>query len=113
MVMRFGHEAKLQRDYPPSPYVFQSSRSGPLAHDTVGGIVEFVDFLTSSAIVHHQMGGTFYKTHHVDNAILSSLSGLSVYLPETQEEIDRWVLTEIFCPFTKSSDRLSKASDNH
>ena len=31
---------KLQRDYPPSPYVFQSSRRGPLANDTVGGIVE-------------------------------------------------------------------------
>lgn len=31
---------KLQRDYPLSPYVFQSSRRGPLAKDTVGGIVE-------------------------------------------------------------------------
>lgn len=31
---------KLQRDYPASPYVFQSSRHGPLALDTVGGIVE-------------------------------------------------------------------------
>lgn len=31
---------KLQRDYPDSPYVFQSSRHGPLAFDTVGGIVE-------------------------------------------------------------------------
>lgn len=31
---------KLQRDYPVSPYVFQSSRRGPLAQDTVGGIVE-------------------------------------------------------------------------
>lgn len=31
---------KLQRDYPASPYVFQSSRLGPLAPDTVGGIVE-------------------------------------------------------------------------
>ncbi len=31
---------KLQRDYPPSPYVFQSSRRGPLARDTIGGIVE-------------------------------------------------------------------------
>ncbi len=31
---------KLQRDYPPSPYVFQSSRCGPLARDTIGGIVE-------------------------------------------------------------------------
>ncbi len=26
---------KLQRDYPASPYIFQSSRLGPLAHDTL------------------------------------------------------------------------------
>ena len=31
---------KLQRDYPVSPYVFQSSRLGPLAQDTISGIVE-------------------------------------------------------------------------
>ncbi len=31
---------KLQRDYPASPYVFQSSRLGPLARDTVSAIVE-------------------------------------------------------------------------
>ncbi len=31
---------KLQRDYPVSPYIFQSSRHGPLAHDTIAGIVE-------------------------------------------------------------------------
>ncbi|MCP6761222.1 MAG: tyrosine-type recombinase/integrase [Fischerella sp. CENA71] len=31
---------KLQRDYPASPYVFQSSRRGPLAHATIAGIVE-------------------------------------------------------------------------
>lgn len=31
---------KLQRDYPSSPYVFQSSRRGPLARDTISGIVE-------------------------------------------------------------------------
>lgn len=31
---------KLQRDYPASPYVFQSSQRGPLARDTVSGIVE-------------------------------------------------------------------------
>jgi Clostripain family len=60
--------------------------------------VEFVNFLTSSAIVHHQTGGTLYKNRPFDNAVLNSLSGLSVYLPETQAEIDRWVLTEIFCP---------------
>ncbi|WP_414590071.1 tyrosine-type recombinase/integrase [Scytonema sp. PCC 10023] len=31
---------KLQQDYPASPYIFQSSRRGPLAHDTIAGIVE-------------------------------------------------------------------------
>jgi integrase len=31
---------KLQRDYPASPYIFQSSRHGPLAKDTIGGIIE-------------------------------------------------------------------------
>ncbi|MEH1781783.1 MAG: tyrosine-type recombinase/integrase [Nostoc sp.] len=31
---------QLQRDYPASPYIFQSSRLGPLAHDTIAGIVE-------------------------------------------------------------------------
>lgn len=31
---------KLQREYPTSPFVFQSSRKGPLANDTISGIVE-------------------------------------------------------------------------
>lgn len=31
---------QLQRDYPVNPYIFQSSRLGPLAHDTITGIVE-------------------------------------------------------------------------
>ncbi len=31
---------KLQRDYPASPYIFQSSRHGPLAKDTISGIIE-------------------------------------------------------------------------
>ncbi|MEJ6487483.1 transposase [Nostoc punctiforme UO1] len=30
----------LQRDYPASLYIFHSSRLGPLAHDTIAGIVE-------------------------------------------------------------------------
>jgi integrase len=38
---------KLQRDYPDSPYVFQSSRQGPLARDTVGGIIERAGELAS------------------------------------------------------------------
>ena len=31
---------KLQRDYPASPYVFQSNRRSPLAKDTIAGIIE-------------------------------------------------------------------------
>ena len=31
---------KLQREYPTSPFVFQSSRKCPLANDTIAGIVE-------------------------------------------------------------------------
>ena len=31
---------RLQREYPASPFVFQSSRKGPLANDSIGGIVE-------------------------------------------------------------------------
>lgn len=31
---------RLQREYPISPFVFQSSRKGPLANDTISGIVE-------------------------------------------------------------------------
>lgn len=31
---------RLQREYPVSPFVFQSSRKGPLANDTIAGIVE-------------------------------------------------------------------------
>jgi len=40
----YGNEVwalrKLQRDYPQSPYVFQSSRRGPLAKDTISGIIQ-------------------------------------------------------------------------
>jgi type 1 fimbriae regulatory protein FimB/type 1 fimbriae regulatory protein FimE len=31
---------RLQREYPVSPFVFQSSRKGPLANDSIAGIVE-------------------------------------------------------------------------
>ena len=31
---------RLQREYPTSPFVFQSSRKGPLANDSIAGIVE-------------------------------------------------------------------------
>jgi Clostripain family len=61
------------------------AKSNRQIHDR---FVEFVDFLTSSAIVHHQTGGTLYKTRHFDNAVLSGLSGLSLCLPETREEFN-------------------------
>ncbi|MER3436090.1 MAG: hypothetical protein C4288_22665 [Leptolyngbya sp. ERB_1_1] len=31
---------KIQREYPTSPYIFQSSRKSPLANDTIAGIIE-------------------------------------------------------------------------
>lgn len=31
---------RLKREYPTSPFVFQSSRKGPLANDTISGIIE-------------------------------------------------------------------------
>jgi hypothetical protein len=71
------------------------SRSNHQIHDQFS---EFVIFLTSSAIVHHQTGGTFYKNHHFDNAILSDLSGLGI-LPSRQKNIDNTstlLLSEIF-----------------
>ena len=44
---------KLQRDYPVSPYVFQSSQRGPLARDTVSGIVERAGKLASLSFPVH------------------------------------------------------------
>ncbi len=44
---------KLQRDYPASPYVFQSSQRGPLARDTMSGIVERAGELANNSFPVH------------------------------------------------------------
>jgi integrase len=71
---------KLQRDYPPSPYVFQSSRSGPLAHDTVGGIVERAGELAALPMpVHAHMlrhgTGYYLANRGIDTRTIQSYLG--------------------------------------
>lgn len=44
---------KLQRDYPTSAYIFQSSRHGPLAKDTIAGIIERAGELANLAFPVH------------------------------------------------------------
>ena len=71
---------KLQRDYPASPYVFQSSRSGPLAHDTVGGIVERAGELAALPMpVHAHMlrhgTGYYLANRGIDTRTIQSYLG--------------------------------------
>jgi site-specific recombinase XerD len=44
---------RLQREYPTSPFVFQSSRKGPLANDSIAGIVEQAGELAGLAFSMH------------------------------------------------------------
>jgi Clostripain family len=69
------------------------TRSNPKLNDQ---LVKFTDFLTSSAIIHHQIGGTLYKTHRFDNAVLNNLSGLSICLSKTGAKIEQWAPKENF-----------------
>ena len=71
---------KLQRDYPLSPYVFQSSRRGPLAHDTVGEIVERAGELAGLSIpVHAHMlrhgTGYYLANRGIDTRTIQSYLG--------------------------------------
>lgn len=71
---------KLQRDYPASPYVFQSSRLGPLAPDTVGGIVERAGELAGLSFpVHAHMlrhgTGYYLANRGTDTRIIQSYLG--------------------------------------
>jgi site-specific recombinase XerD len=66
--------------YPPSPYVFQSSRSGPLAHDTVGGIVERAGELAALPMpVHAHMlrhgTGYYLANRGIDTRTIKSYLG--------------------------------------
>jgi len=71
---------KLQRDYPASPYVFQSSRLGPLARDTVSGIVERAGELAGLSFpVHAHMlrhgTGYYLANRGTDTRIIQSYLG--------------------------------------
>jgi integrase len=71
---------KLQRDYPASPYVFQSSRRGPLAHDTIAGIVEQAGELAGLPLrVHAHMlrhgTGYYLANRGIDTRTIQSYLG--------------------------------------
>jgi type 1 fimbriae regulatory protein FimB/type 1 fimbriae regulatory protein FimE len=71
---------KLQRDYPASPYVFQSSRRGPLANDTIAGIVERAGELAGLPLrVHAHMlrhgTGYYLANRGIDTRTIQSYLG--------------------------------------
>ncbi|MBW4433194.1 MAG: tyrosine-type recombinase/integrase [Pelatocladus maniniholoensis HA4357-MV3] len=70
----------LQRDYPASPYIFQSSRLGPLAHDTIAGIVERAGELASLPFpIHAHMlrhgTGYYLANRGIDTRTIQSYLG--------------------------------------
>ena len=71
---------KLQRDYPDSAYVFQSSRRSPLAKDTIGGIIEQAGELAGLPFpVHTHMlrhsTGYYLANRGIDTRIIQSYLG--------------------------------------
>ena len=71
---------KLQRDYPASPYVFQSNRRSPLAKDTIGGIIEQAGKLAGLSFpVHAHMlrhgTGYYLANRGVDTRTIQSYLG--------------------------------------
>lgn len=71
---------KLQRDYPPSAYVFQSSRRSPLAKDTIAGIIEQAGKLAGLPFpVHPHMlrhsTGYYLANRGIDTRIIQSYLG--------------------------------------
>ncbi len=71
---------KLQRDYPSSPYVFQSNRRSPLAKDTIGGIIEQAGRLAGLPFpVHTHMlrhsTGYYLANRGIDTRIIQSYLG--------------------------------------
>ncbi|MEL7039358.1 MAG: tyrosine-type recombinase/integrase [Cyanobacteria bacterium J06592_8] len=71
---------KLQRDYPASPYVFQSNRRSPLAKDTIGGIIEQAGKLAELSFpVHAHMlrhgTGYYLANRGVDTRTIQSYLG--------------------------------------
>ncbi|MDM9385682.1 tyrosine-type recombinase/integrase [Chlorogloeopsis sp. ULAP01] len=71
---------QLQRDYPVSPYIFQSSRRSPLAHDTIAGIVERAGELAGLPLrVHAHMlrhgTGYYLANRGIDTRTIQSYLG--------------------------------------
>ena len=71
---------QLKRNYPQCPYVFQSSRRGPLAPDTISGIVERAGKLAGLSFpVHAHMlrhgTGYYLANRGVDTRIIQSYLG--------------------------------------
>jgi site-specific recombinase XerD len=71
---------KLQRDYPPSSYVFESSRQGPLAKDTIAGIIERAGRLAGLPVpIHPHMlrhgTGYYLANRGIDTRTIQSYLG--------------------------------------
>jgi integrase len=71
---------RLQRDYPSSPYVFQSSRKGPMATDTVSGVIELAGELAGLPFpVHAHMlrhgTGYYLANKGIDTRTIQSYLG--------------------------------------
>ncbi|MGB3761550.1 MAG: hypothetical protein WBA07_35085 [Rivularia sp. (in: cyanobacteria)] len=56
---------------------------------------EFADFLRSSVITHYKAGGELYASRP-RNTNLEKLCGLSLYLPETEQETSRYSLLALY-----------------
>ncbi|NJL22825.1 MAG: tyrosine-type recombinase/integrase [Leptolyngbyaceae cyanobacterium SM1_3_5] len=71
---------RLQREYPTSPFVFQSSRKGPLANDSIAGIVELageladLPFPTHPHMLRHGTG-YYLANKGVDTRTIQSYLG--------------------------------------
>ena len=71
---------RLQREYPGSPYLFLSSRKGPLAPDTIRGIVERAGKLAEMPFpVHAHMlrhgCGYYLAAHKIDTRTIQAYLG--------------------------------------
>ena len=71
---------KLQRDYPKCPFVFQSSRKGPMCPDTIAGVVVSVGILADLPFpVHAHMlrhgTGYYLANRGVDTRTIQSYLG--------------------------------------
>jgi len=52
--------------------------------------IELENFLKSSVIAHYKTGGQFYGSRHFKNHTFQKYCGLSLYLPKTKHDIQRY-----------------------